>query len=139
MSAVYFARCGDYVKIGFASNPTQRVKKIWTGRGLITPTDLKPGTPARLILAIPFCRMRDERNLHLLFANHWVVGEWYRWSAAFEVQMRTMQFVTHDVRLKDLRRARRALGLSGAACKEAHWGKQTQELLADLRDRRAAA
>lgn len=138
MSAVYFARCGDYVKIGYASNPTHRAKHLLSGK-IIVPTDLDRTRPVELVLVIPFCRMRDERNLHLLFANHWAVGEWYHWTPAFERQMRAMRFTTHATRLKDLRRARRDLGISGAACKEVHWGKPTQELLAELRDRRAAA
>jgi hypothetical protein len=135
VSAIYFAKAGDYVKIGFASNPTHRVRHLLNGTQLIVPDDLDRATVPQAILVIPFCRMRDERNMHLLFAHHWVIGEWYRWSPTFERQMRTMAFVTDDVRRKDLARARRALGISGAAVKEHRWGQQTQDLLADLRSR----
>lgn len=130
MSAVYFARVGDYVKIGFASNPTKRVKEILNG-GVKLPDDLDVTLPVELVLVVPFCRMRDERNMQLLFARHWSgVGEWFRWTPEFRYQMQTMQFVTHDARLKDLRRARKELGIVGGAVKEEHFGMQTHERLA---------
>ena len=138
MSAVYFAKFGEFVKIGFASNPRKRMEEIGRGRGVKYPADFDYSAPGELIFVLPFCRMRDERNMQLLFARHWVVGEWFRWSPEFRYQMQTMQFVTHDVRLKHLRAARKALGLSGAAVKEWHWGKQTQELLAEAAERREA-
>lgn len=130
MSAVYFAKVGDYVKIGFASNPRQRMASLLNGSRLICPDDLDRTLPIDIVLLIPFCRMRDERNLHLLFARHWVVGEWFRWSPEFEEQMRGMEFVTHAVRLKHLRDARRQLGIVGSAVKEHRWGKSTAEILA---------
>jgi hypothetical protein len=136
MSAIYFAKVGDYVKIGFASNPRARMRTLLKTSRLIVPDDLDRSQPVELILVIPFCRMRDERNMQMLFTSHWVVGEWFRWSPAFAYQMRTMRFVTEDVRRKDLRRARRELGiLQGAHVKEERWGKQTSELLAEARER----
>lgn len=132
MSSVYFAKVGDYVKIGHASNVQKRMKSLLSGGSrLVVPGDIDRSLPIELILVIPFCRMRDERNMHTLFASHWVVGEWFRWTPAFAYQMRTMQFVTHDVRLKDLRRARKELGLSGAAVKEWHGGKRAIDLLTE--------
>lgn len=130
MSAVYFARFGDFVKIGFSSNPTQRLKDLAKG-GVEHPEGFDHKAPGALILVIPFCRMRDERNMQLLFAHHWAAGEWFHWSPAFEYQMRTMRFVTHAARLKDLRRARRELGIIGSAVKEERWGKQVHERLAE--------
>ena len=135
MSAVYFMKVGEYVKIGFASNPTHRAKRLLSSSRLIVPDDLDRSRPVELILTIPFCRMRDERNMQLLFGNHWVVGEWFRWSPAFEHQMRTMQFATHDVRAKWLREARRELRVIAAPTKEAHWGKTTTERLTEARAR----
>lgn len=131
MSAVYFARFGDYVKIGIADRPEHRLKVLASGRGrLIYPEGFELGAPGELALVIPGCRHRDESNLHLLFARHWVVGEWFRWSPAFRYQMRTMDFVTHAERLRDLRRARRALGIAAGAVKEAHFGKTARERIA---------
>ena len=142
MSAVYFARFGDYVKIGFADNPRKRLKEIANraSKRLIYPDDFDFSLPGDLVLVIPFCRMRDERNMQLLFANHWAVGEWFHWSPAFRYQMETMRFVPHAVRLKDLRAARRSLGIvPGGAVKEEHWGKQTREILEEAASRRDSA
>lgn len=139
MSAVYFAKVGQYVKIGFASNPRKRAEELLKRSRLHVPADLDRSLPVDLILVIPFCRMRDERNMQLLFANHWAEGEWFHWSPAFEHQMRTMQFTTHAVRMRDYAAARRALGIVASPSKEYRWGKQTHELLAEARARRAAA
>lgn len=130
MNSIYFARVGDYVKIGFSCNPQRRVKTLHGKGRLRRPEDLDQRIQPELILVIPFCRIRDERNMHLLFARHWVVGEWFRWSPAFDHQMRTMRFVTHAVRLKDLTAARHDLGIGGAPAKEARWGQQTPDRLA---------
>lgn len=137
MSAVYFARVGDYVKIGFASNPTQRAKTLLTGR-LIVPEDLDRSLKVELVLVIPSCRMRDERNLHLLFARHWAVGEWFHWTPEFRYQMTTMRFVTHATRQRDLRAARRDLGITAGPAKEAKWGKTARDLIADSHLARAS-
>ncbi len=111
MNSVYFARFGDYVKIGFSSNPAHRLKAMTTG--VILPDDLDPATPGELVMVIPFCRVRDERNLHQLFMRHRAAGEWFHWTPEFEHQMRTMQFVTHATRQKWLRKVRADLGLTG--------------------------
>lgn len=141
MSAVYFAKFGDYVKIGFSSHPERRLEQV--GRPCepaVRPEDFDYDAQGELILVVPFCRMRDERNMQLLFAHHWSgVGEWFVWSPAFRYQMDTMQFVTHGARLHYLARARRDLGISGAAVKEIRWGKQTREVLEETRARILAA
>lgn len=136
MSVVYFAKVGDYVKIGFASNPHQRMKSLLGGGRLVVPDDLDRTLPIELILVIPFCRMRDERNMQLLFSNHWAEAEWFHWSPAFLHQMQTMEFVTHAVRIKHLTALRAVMG--GTAQKEERWGMQTPDLLAHLAARRAA-
>lgn len=137
MSVVYFAKVGDYVKIGFASNPYKRMKSLLTTGSLIVPDDLDRTLVPELILVVPFCRMRDERNMQLLFSNHWVIAEWFRWSPAFRYQMRHMSFVTHAVRRKHLAEVR-ALHGGTAHQKEERWGMQTPELLAHLAERRSA-
>lgn len=133
MSSVYFARFGDYVKIGFSSRPERRLEQIGRAdKHIAYPADFDHEQPGELVLVIPFCRMRDERNMQLLFARHWVSGEWFRWSPEFRHQMTTMQFVTHGARLSYLRAARRDLRIvPGGAVKEERWGKQTGERLAE--------
>lgn len=130
--SVYFARVGDYVKIGFASNPRKRVETLLnSATRLLIPADLDRSLPVELVLVVPFCRTRDERNMQILFANHWAEGEWFHWSPAFEAQMRGMSFVTHAVRRKWLSEVRRVHG-GVAHQKEERWGMQTADLLAHL-------
>lgn len=132
MNSVYFARFGDCVKIGFSSHPETRYKQL----GKITyPDDFDHSAAGELVLVIPFCRMRDERNLQMLFGNHWAIGEWFHWTPAFRFQMETMQYVTHETRAKYLRKARRDLGVGGSHAKPYHGGKTTQEHLAELHGR----
>ena len=140
MNSVYFARFGDFVKIGFASDPQARLKHL-AGRytRLIHPDGFDHNASGELVLVIPSCRMRDECNLHLLFARHWVAGEWFEWSPAFRYQMETMRFVTHRERLLDLRRARRLWGVTGKGIKEARFGKPVRERIADSRTLGGAA
>lgn len=135
MSAVYFARVGVYVKIGHASDVNRRMKTLLKGSRLICPDDLDRTLTPSVILVVPFCRIRDERNMQILFARHWVIGEWFRWSPEFRFQMETMQFVTQAVRIKALTRARQELGLTYAPpAKEWHpGGLQTPDFLAWLK------
>lgn len=142
MSYVYFAKFGRHVKIGFASNPAHRLEQVRRPYDAASqPDDFDYTAPGELIHLVPGCRMRDERNMQLLFANHWSgTGEWFIWSPAFRYQMETMQFVTHAERLMYLRRARRELGLTpGGAVKEERWGKQTHDFLVEARERMLAA
>lgn len=135
---VYFIRVGQFVKIGYTDNPYKRLEQInASGSRLIYPDGYDWSESPQLILVIPFCRVRDERNMQLLFGNHWVAGEWFRWSPAFERQMRGMSFVTHAVRRKHLTEHRRVHG-GKAHTKEERWGMQTNELLAHLAEWRRA-
>jgi hypothetical protein len=47
--------------------------------------------------------------------------------------MNTMRFVTQGARLRDLREARRDLGVTQGTTKEAKWGKPAIELIAETR------
>lgn len=138
---VYFIRVGQFVKIGYASDPYKRLESLRRGDSkLIYPAEYDRTETPRLILVIPFCSMRDERSLHLLFGNHWAVGEWFHWSPAFAEQMQSMSYVTHSVRRKWLTAHRRTHG-GVSHQKEERWGMQTQQLLAHLaewRDQHAA-
>lgn len=131
---VYIARNGNFAKIGYASSPQKRVREINSG-GLIYPDGYDFTVEPHLVLVVPFCRRRDERNMQLLFGSHWITGEWFRWSPAFVEQMQGMHFVTHAVRRKHLADWRRLYGGDSHA-KEELWGMPTQELLAHLAARR---
>lgn len=140
MTNIYFARVGDYVKIGSAVNVQRRMKSVLTPSRLICPDDLDRTAPIIVVKTVAGCRQRDELNMHLLFAQHWETGEWFHWSPAFRFQMETMRFVTHAERLVLLRRARRDLGvIPGAAVKEERWGKPVRERLAEAKAERVAA
>lgn len=135
---VYFIQVGRFVKIGYASNPHKRIEQIERGdRNLAYPEGYDSTAPVQLILLVPFCRIRDERNMHLLFGNHWVAGEWFHWSPAFERQMRGMSFVTHAVRRNWLAEHRRIHG-GVSHTKEERWGMQTADLLAHLAEWRTS-
>lgn len=70
-SFVYFARAGNKVKIGVSKNPRQRLGSIKTGNSnkvriyYVTPGDAQ-----------------KERDLHKLFAELRVNGEWFLFSQA---------------------------------------------------------
>ena len=139
MTNIYFARVGEYVKIGMAVNVQRRMACLLSNSRLICPDDLDYTASIVVVKTIPGCRQRDELNMHLLFAQHWVAGEWFRWSPNFRFQMETMQFVTHAERLVLLRKARRELGVvPSGAVKEARWGKLVHQRLADAQAERLA-
>lgn len=142
MSAVYFARFGRFVKIGYASSPAQRLAQIARmGSRLHYPPDFDSAAVGELVRVVPGCRMRDERNMQMLFAHHWTgVGEWFHWTPAFRHQLDHIEFVTHAERLIHLRAARKALGIVPGACiKEWNGGRTAHDWLVETRDRMAAA
>lgn len=66
---IYFIRCGDFVKIGYAKNPKQRLAALQVGN----PHDLE------LIGTLPLAPGR-ELMLHHLLQDHHHRGEWFRWN-----------------------------------------------------------
>lgn len=67
-SYVYFiGNGGHHVKIGVSSQPAQRLR------------DMQVASPFKLemLLIIPGTRA-DERELHGLCSEEWVMGEWFR-------------------------------------------------------------
>ena len=105
---VYFAACGQYVKIGYSSgNLEARLKAL--PRGVLCPSDLDATRPIELIHAIPGCVMRDERRLHGLFDAYRVEGEWFRFDTAFAEHLSLLQYVTYKQSLINFRRARAEL------------------------------
>jgi T5orf172 domain. len=67
MTSIYFAKCGDHIKIGIANN----VKKRLSG--------MQTGSAAPITLLASFGGgVHDERKLHERLRAHWVQGEWFR-------------------------------------------------------------
>lgn len=67
MKQVYFAQCGDRIKIGVANNVTARLAQLRTGAG----------GPLALIAAVDGGR-EVEKALHKKLARHHIDGEWFR-------------------------------------------------------------
>lgn len=78
MSKVYFAHCGQYVKIGFSSYPERRARRMFGGSILTVPADLDTSQPVHLLRVIAECIVKDERALHDRFAEYRAAGEWFR-------------------------------------------------------------
>lgn len=73
---VYFARAGEYVKIGFSGWPEKRMKSIQTGCPLAITLQAKmPGTlKTELATKRRFSEYRVRRN-----------GEWFRYEGELKV------------------------------------------------------
>jgi hypothetical protein len=114
-SFVYFARCGEYVKIGFSHDPEQRLKclqsSVHRGSGIV-PDDIDRNRPLELIHLIPGCRMRDERIIHGLFHMHAAAGEWFRYDLAFQRHLAALDYITCHERQLAIRDARAAARLA---------------------------
>lgn len=65
---IYFIRCGKYIKIGYSSNPEQRLKELQVGN----PHKLK------LVNTMPG-DSKTELSLHKLYDSKRVHGEWFRY------------------------------------------------------------
>jgi len=73
---VYFLKCGTVMKIGFSSNPFQRLRALNTG----------------LANEIDFCitrigTMKDEKKLHARLLKHRFKGEWFFYNSEVEEVM----------------------------------------------------
>ncbi len=79
---VYFLRCGDWVKIGFSTDPTRRVREITTKVPYeITTLLTVPGT------------MQDEKRLHRALERFRINGEWFAYRSEIAALMaRCMAF-----------------------------------------------
>jgi hypothetical protein len=67
---IYFARAGNKVKIGISKNPNQRLCGIKTGSS----------SKVRIYYVTPGDAQK-ERDLHKLFAEYRVNGEWFIFAA----------------------------------------------------------
>ena len=109
MSYVYFAKCGDYVKIGFSYQPEKRVRGLFKGAALIRPADLDTAQPVELVHVLDDCTAKDERRLHALFTRWRVEGEWFRADADFWDALIGLRYLRLVDERKELRRIRAAL------------------------------
>lgn len=65
---IYMIRCGQYIKIGIALRPKQRMR------------DLQVASPHKLILVhawLTYHAKRDERRLHHSLKQYHIRGEWF--------------------------------------------------------------
>ncbi len=63
---IYFIRSGDFVKIGVADNPWERLAKFQVG----SPIELE-------LLAVAPGSFEEESRHHSMFSQHRARGEWY--------------------------------------------------------------
>jgi hypothetical protein len=86
-AGVYFVRCGDFVKIGYAT--------YWSKRLGI----LKIGNPHPMQLLFFVCEDRQlEIDYHIRFAAQWHRGEWFRCEGALGQFLRDI-LASHDTSL----------------------------------------
>lgn len=64
---VYFVLCGEFIKVGFSSNPYKRLSSMQTGSPF----------PLVMLADIPGSK-DDEQEIHRMFPDLHVRGEWFR-------------------------------------------------------------
>lgn len=74
-SSVYFARVGDFVKIGYSGNVTQRLASICSASAT-RPEGVAANTPPALIGTVPGTRAR-ELDIQCDLWEWRVIGEWF--------------------------------------------------------------
>ena len=79
-SWVYFIKSYGLVKIGRAKSPAKRLE------------NMQVGSSQRLKLLAMFPGgVKEEGELHKMFARHWVHGEWYRFSSEIQIYLAEKQ------------------------------------------------
>lgn len=73
--SVYFAKVGEFVKVGYSTQPWTRVSTITYG-AIVTPEGVESGDLVTLLGWYPG-DFRDERAAHLALGQHYVCGEWF--------------------------------------------------------------
>ena len=74
--SVYFARVGEYVKIGYSRNPVTRVQRLRSD-DTARPDDLDKTAPVELLAVVPGGRDL-ERALQEVLVGLRECGEWFR-------------------------------------------------------------
>lgn len=91
---VYFIRCQEFVKIGWARMPARRL------------VDLQMGNPFEMWIAGvvgPTAQHPAENRLHAKFKKHWHRGEWFDWCPEIEKYVCDNAIDHQDDFLMDLR------------------------------------
>jgi len=79
LTSVYFVRVGDFIKIGFASNPQSRILELSNG----CPYEFK-------LLATITGDKTDERKLHRRFESLRHRGEWFRFESPLKEYIQSL-------------------------------------------------
>jgi hypothetical protein len=66
VTSIYFAKCGEHIKIGIAGNVKQRIGSL----------QVASAQPIELIGAVKGTA-HDERRLHKTLSRHRIKGEWF--------------------------------------------------------------
>ena len=69
MQFIYLIQCGEYVKIGIATDPHKRIQELQIGN---------PQTLRLLHVLLSLDAAADERLLHSRLSDYYVRGEWYQ-------------------------------------------------------------
>ena len=72
--SVYFAQVGDYMKIGYSTDPIARVAYLTYME--CRPAEVENGDSVDLIGWFPG-GVAEEKKAHERFADHHVIGEWF--------------------------------------------------------------
>lgn len=72
---VYFARVGDFIKVGFSTNPVNRVQRIKSD-DCAKPLDLDRSSPVELLRVVPG-DVEHEQMAHDALSDFRVCGEWF--------------------------------------------------------------
>lgn len=75
-SFIYFARIGDYIKIGRSRNVSSRVKRLQFDMSIKRPDDVPRGRMT-LLHAHPMNGAHED-TVHRAFMAEHVIGEWFR-------------------------------------------------------------
>jgi hypothetical protein len=89
---VYVMRCEQFVKIGIAADPKQRVKMLQVGNPF----------PIKLLYQMwSMNARRDERLLHRALKPHRERGEWFRVTDALETLLKTFSIRAKSLKTQD--------------------------------------
>jgi len=106
---IYFAQAGDYVKIGYTTRMDDRIPRITRrGDGADKPEAVIGIDVIDILRVIQEARVRDEMQVHALFAEWRAEGEWFRATPELLAAVKDLTFETEAKRLRRERRERAA-------------------------------
>jgi hypothetical protein len=119
VSSVYFAQCGDRIKIGLSSQVPERLSQLRTGAG----------APVALIASVEG-DASVERALHRKLRKHRLDGEWFADCPDVRAAIRN-SIVNFPPGNDAEKKARRANSKFAAVCKIV-WPEKTADCLAEV-------